>query len=236
MSDHQVMSLCCRPCCNVVQVPRLAAAHAAAHCSGEASLPFLQGPGLTSCWPFVQVLPGPSTLERMRLALLFDSVSGELLRGMRAWREIRCADGRFAELDNSALAAAWAAAVAPSPAARQVELRELGLTVHAAVGGLTIEADGGVNGQYRRLVVRRSFDNGACASKLNAAALGPVRPPTACEAPLAQGPRLLRTKENLTSPFKCPKRACGGFGACHKAASLTAFDRLGAGWATTPCA
>ena len=44
------------------------------------------------------VLPGPTALERRRLALLFDSASGELVRGMRAWREVRCAGGRFAEL------------------------------------------------------------------------------------------------------------------------------------------
>lgn len=158
------------------------------------------------------VLPGPTALERRRLALLFDSASGELVRGMRAWREVRCAGGRFAELAeldsrtlSGALAATWAAAelpasigcqgwaaaalsypqppspppsrsvaraephvVAPSPAASCVELRDLGLTVHAAAGGLTIEAEGGdlVNGQYRRLVVRRSFGDGVCASTL----------------------------------------------------------------------
>ena len=168
------------------------------------------------------MLSGLTALERRRLALLFDSASGELVRGIRAWREVRCAGGRFAELaelDSStlsgALAATWAAAelpasigcqgwaaaalsypqppspalscppppspppsrsvaraephvVAPSPAASCVELRDLGLTVHAAAGGLTIEAEGGdlVNGQYRRLVVRRSFGDGVCASTL----------------------------------------------------------------------
>ena len=166
------------------------------------------------------VLPGPTALERRRLALLFDSASGELVRGMRAWREVRCAGGHFAEhaeLDSStlsgALAATWAAAelpasigcqgwaaaalsraqprsaalscpppppaapsrsvaraephvVAPSPAASCVELRDLGLTIHAAAGSLAVEAEGLVNGQRQRLVVRRSFGDGACASTL----------------------------------------------------------------------
>ena len=166
------------------------------------------------------VLPGPTALERRRLALLFDSASGELVRGMRAWREVRCAGSRFAEhaeLDSStlsgALAATWAAAelpasigcqgwaaaalsrpqppsaalsrpppppavpsrsvaraephvVAPSPAASCVELRDLGLTIHAAAGSLAVEAEALVNGQRQRLVVRRSFGDGACASTL----------------------------------------------------------------------
>ena len=69
------------------------------------------------------VLPGPTALERRRLALLFDSSSGELVRGMRAWWEVRCAGGRFAELagldssgalSSGALAATWAAAELPA--------------------------------------------------------------------------------------------------------------------------
>ena len=44
------------------------------------------------------MLSGLTALERRRLALLFDSASGELVRGIRAWREVRCAGGRFAEL------------------------------------------------------------------------------------------------------------------------------------------
>ena len=74
------------------------------------------------------LLPGRTALERRRLALLFDSSSGELVRGMRAWWEVRCAGGRFAELagldssgalssgalSSGALAATWAAAELPA--------------------------------------------------------------------------------------------------------------------------
>ena len=69
------------------------------------------------------LLPGRTALERRRLALLFDSSSGELVRGMRAWWEVRCAGGRFAELagldssgalSSGALAATWAAGGLPA--------------------------------------------------------------------------------------------------------------------------
>ena len=142
----------------------------------------------------LQVLPGPTALERRRLALLFDCATGQVVRGMRAWREIRCTSAHdFAKPDGRSLGATWAAAVAPSPAASRVELSELGLTVHASAGRLVIETGGGdlANGHDPyNLVVRRSFSGGVCRStrRNRPTSPPPMRPPTVLEVrPLAQG-------------------------------------------------
>ena len=51
------------------------------------------------------------------------------------------------------------------------------MTIHAAAGSLTIEAE--VNGQPQPLVVRRTFGDGACASTLKVFGLvAPTEMPT----------------------------------------------------------
>ena len=124
------------------------------------------------------VLPGPSCRERTRLALLFDSATGRIVRGMRSWQEIRWAQpgaerALSAAADSHvALAATWASAVAgtliPTPAATssttaaplpsesRIEMPGLGLTVHAAAGQLNIEK------RDCDLVLQRRFDRGVC--------------------------------------------------------------------------
>ena len=121
-------------------------------------------------WVLQTVLHAIDKDERWRVALMFNSSSGSLVRGMRVWSERRCSSSDPLPLAGQsvhALAAAWESGadgrrcfsdfVQVPLCAHRMELPVAGLQIRASANRVLVAADVGP-------VVRRRFDQqrGAC--------------------------------------------------------------------------